>query len=133
MSIAFDLSDPNVKEKLATLPEKMLEYAYEVIMEQAHLIVGLAQIYVPVETGSLRDSIRVERGGLGQHWREVRVRAGGYVVNPKTGRLVNYAVYQEFGTRYIYGSYFLTRAVEEVKPTIRDMIQAGVLEKVQQT
>jgi hypothetical protein len=130
MSITLDLTDPNVKQKLAVLPEKMLEYAFEVLMEQAHLIVGLAQIYVPVETGSLRDSIRVERGGEGLRWREVRVRAGGYVVNPKSGKLVNYARFQEEGTRYIYGKFFLAKAVEEVKPTIVEMLKANVVEKI---
>jgi len=126
VSIKLDMSDSYVKEKLANLPEKMLEYAYQVMMEQAHLIVGLAQVYVPVDTGSLRDSIRVERGGEGLHWRQVKVRAGGYVTNPKTGKLVNYAVYQEERTG------FLRLAVEEVKPTIRSMIEAQVVEKVEQ-
>ena len=65
ISIVINLDDPNVKDKIALLPEKMLEYAYEVMMNQAHLIVGLAQVYCPVETGALRDSIRVEHGGEG--------------------------------------------------------------------
>jgi Bacteriophage HK97-gp10, putative tail-component len=128
--ITVYIDDPNIKSKLAELPEKMLEYAFEIMMERAHLIVGLAQIYCPVDTGSLRDSIRVERGGIGKSWREVRVRAGGYVTNPKTGKLVNYASFQEFGTRYIYGTYFLTRAVEEVKPTIEMMLRENVVQKV---
>jgi hypothetical protein len=130
LSITLDLDDPNIKEKLAVLPEKMLDFAFEVLLEQAHLIVGLAQVYVPVDTGSLRDSIRVERGGEGLRWREVRVRAGSYVTNPETGKLVDYARYQEEGTRYIYGSFYLARAVEEVKPTIVEMIKANVVEKV---
>lgn len=129
MSLVFDISDPSVKTKLAELPEKMLDYAYEVIMNQAHLIVALAQVYAPVETGSLRDSIRVERGGIGKNWRQVKIRAGGYVVNPLTGRTVDYAKHQEFGTRYISGQFYLTRAVEEVKPTITTMIKANILDK----
>ena len=129
MSINLDLADPNIKEKLARLPEQMLDWAEEVLLEQAHLIVGLAQVYCPVETGSLRDSIRVERGGEGQFWRKVSVRAGGYVTNPNTGRIVDYAVYQEEGTPYISGQHFLSQAVEEVKPTIADMIKERVVEK----
>jgi hypothetical protein len=124
LSIKLDVSDTYVKDKLAVLPEKMLEYAYQVMMEQAHLIVGLAQVNVPVDTGSLRDSIRVERGGEGLNWRQIKVRAGGYVVNPKTGKLVNYAIYQELKTG------FLRLAVEEVKPTIAGMIESRVVEKV---
>ena len=128
--ITLDITDPNIKEKLAVLPEQMLDHAEEVLLSQAHVIVGLAQIYCPVDTGSLRDSIRVERGGQGLRWREVRVRAGGYITNPDTGRLVDYAVYQEEGTRYIIGTHFLLRAVEEVKPTIDEMLQTGVLTNV---
>lgn len=123
MSINLDLSDTLVKDKLANLPEKMLEYAYEVIMQQAHLIVGLAQVYVPVDTGSLRDSIRVERGGESLHWRQVKVRAGGYVTNPKSGRLVNYAAIIE--AKYP----FMRPAVDEVTPTIAGMIEVRVVQK----
>ena len=121
MSIHVDWS-PNIKEDLARLPEKMKEYALEVLMDQAHVIVGLAQIYAPVDTGSLRDSIRVERGGEGEHWARVRVRAGGYITNPKTGRLVDYAVYVESTQP------FLGPAVQEMVPVIKAMIEAHVAE-----
>lgn len=130
MSITIDAFDPAVKAKLAVLPEKMMEYAFEVMMSRAELIKGLAQVYCPVDTGALRDSIRIERGGEGQNWRQIRVRAGGYVTNPNTGRTVNYAKHQEFGTKHLIGTFFLTRAVEEVKPTIAEMIKAGVVAKV---
>jgi hypothetical protein len=123
MSIKYDLTDTLVKEKLAVLPEKMLEWAFEVLMKQAELMKAYAQVYCPVDTGSLRDSIRVERGGGGLHWREVKVRAGGYVVNPKRGQLVNYALYVELRTPYMRPAY------EEVKPTIAEMIRAEVVEK----
>ena len=126
----MDLSDPNVKQKLAELPEKMLEYAFEVLIKQAELMRDLAKIYVPVDTGSLRDSIRVERGGEGKGWREVRVRAGGYVTNPETGRLVDYARYQEEGTKFQVGKFYMQQAFDEVKPTIAMMIKANVVEKV---
>jgi hypothetical protein len=123
MSIRMDINDPNVKEKIAQLPEKMLEYAQQVLSSQCDLIVGLAQIYVPVDTGSLRDSIRKERGGEGLYWREYRVRAGGYITNPRTGRRVNYA-------RYVEQRYpFLRPAVEEVRPTIIEMVKSLVVEK----
>lgn len=130
MSIQLNLSDPAVKARLAELPQKMTDYAFEVLLKQAHLIVGLAQINCPVETGSLRDSIRVERGGVGLRWREVRVRAGGYITNPDTGKIVDYAKFQEFGTKYISAQYYLTRAVEAVQPTIAAMIKSEVVNKV---
>lgn len=130
MSITLDLADPNVKQKLAELPEKMVEYAFEVLIKQAQLMRDLAQVYCPVDTGSLRDSIRVERGGEGKGWREVRVRAGGYITNPNTGRKVDYAAYQEYGTRYIAPRAFMAAAYAEVKPTLNLMIQNAVVEKV---
>jgi hypothetical protein len=124
MSIKLDLTESNVKENIANLPEKMLEYAFEVLLKQAELIKGLAQVYVPVDTGSLRDSIRIERGGESLNWRQVRVRAGGYITNPKTGKLVNYALIQEIRHPY------MRPAFDEVLPTIAEMIKENVVQKV---
>ena len=129
MSINLDVTDPAIKAKLAVLPEKMLEWAFEVMLKQAELMRDLANIYAPVETGALRDSIRVERGGEGMHWRLVRVRAGGYMTNPKTGKRVDYAKHQEFGTKHMSAQPYMQPAFEEVYPTIAAMIQALVVEK----
>jgi len=124
MSIYLDLNDPTVKVKLATLPEKMLEWAEEVLLDQAHLMVGYAQVAVDVDTGSLRDSIRVERGGRGEHWREVTVRAGGYVVNPKTRRLVDYARVVEVKHP------FMAPAFDQVRPQIEEMLRNLLVERI---
>ena len=124
-TIRLDFSKGTIKQDLAELPEKMLEGAYEAIDEAADLIVGLAQVNVRVDTGSLRDSIRKERVGPTYHnHQSLRVRAGGYVTNPKTGKLVNYAVVIE--QRYP----FLRPAFESVYPQIRGMIENKVVEKV---
>jgi len=127
MSISIDLTgDLNViKAKLATLPEKMLDYAQQVLSTQCDLIVGIAKVEVLVETGALRDSIRKERGGEGLRWRQYKVRAGGYVVNPKTGRLVDYAGHVE------HKYPFLRFAVDQVKPTIEMMLNSGMVEAVE--
>jgi len=125
MSITIDVT----KTDLATVPEKMLDYAMEVLLQQAHVMAGLAQIYVPVDTGSLRDSIRVERGGEGKAWRQVRVRAGGYITNPKTGKLVDYSNYVEYGTSKMGAQPFMEPAWEEIKPTILAMLKSGVVER----
>ncbi len=123
MSIRYDFG--RAKTDLADLPEKMLDWAMEVLMDRAHLIVGKAQINVRVDTGSLRDSGRVERGGEGLGWRRVRVRFGGYVTNPKTGRLVDYAAIVE--EKYPY----LRPAVQDEITTISAMIKTKVVEKVE--
>lgn len=123
--IVLNMMDPNIKQQLATLPEKMLDYAEEVLVAQANVMKGLAQVYVDVDTGSLRDSIRIERGGMGQFWREVRVRAGGYITNPKTGKLVDYAIYVEARHPFMLPAWL------EIADTVAEMIKANVAEKVQ--
>ena len=130
-TLHFDILDPAFKSKLAVLPEKMLDHAEEALSSQVDLIVALAKVYVPVEYGALRDSIRKERGGKGLHWRQYSIRAGGYVTHPKTGKLVNYAKYQEMGTKYMRAQPFIQPAVDEVQPTIADMIKHKVVLGVQ--
>jgi len=121
MSIQYTAEDPRtVKEYIAKLPEKMRQAALDAMESQAGLIRDLAKVYVDVDTGSLRDSIRLERGGAGRD--EIRVRAGGYIVNPKTGRLVDYAVFVEAKHP------FLAPAAASVEPMIGEMIKAGVVE-----
>lgn len=113
-----------MKQRLAELPEKMLEYAFEVLIRQAELMKGLAQVLVRVDTGSLRDSIRIERGGESKAWREVRVRAGGYIINPRTNRFVDYAAIVE--AKYP----FMEPAWLQVKDQIEAMIKEEVVKKV---
>jgi len=120
MTTVLDLTDGwkqgTIKQSIANIPDKLLEGAEQAIMDAAYLVLGYAQIHVRVETGSLRDSGRVERGGQGMHWREVRVRFGGYVTNPKTGKLVDYAAIIE--ERYPY----LRPAMQEAEPEIRMIV-----------
>lgn len=124
MSIRLDFSKGTVKEDVATIPNKILEGAEEAIMEVAHLMAGLAQVHVRVDTGSLRDSIRVERGGRTMHWRQVKVRAGGYVTNPRTGKIVNYAAVVE--VKYPY----MRPAWEQVRPQVEEIIRRVCLEHI---
>ena len=100
MTSIQEFANGTIKQQIAQIPSKLLEGAEQAIMETAHLVLGLAQVHVRVDTGSLRDSGRIERGGKGLHWAEVKVRFGGYVTNPRTGRLVDYAAIIEH--RYPY-------------------------------
>ena len=120
----MDWGKGTIKQDIAEIPERLLDGAEEAINQLADLVLGLAQIHVRVDTGSLRDSGRKERGGSGKKWREVKVRFGGYVVNPKTGRLVDYAAVVEF--RYP----FLKRAVDEVRPQMDEVIRRMCLAEV---
>ena len=124
--INIDLGSGTVKQDIADIPNKLLEGAEEAILQIAYLVLGLAQVHVRVDTGSCRDSGRVERGGQGMHWREVRVRFGGYVVNPKTGRLVDYAAILE--AKYPY----LRPAVNEVQPEALAIINRICLDQIRE-
>lgn len=121
--IRYEL-DGRLKADLAELPEKMLDYAEEVLLDRAQMMKGIAQVLVRVDTGSLRDSIRVERGGRGKNWRVIRVRAGGYKTNPKTGRLVDYAGHVERKYPYIRPAW------DAVKGTVAEMIQTRIVESI---
>lgn len=111
---------------LSALPEKLLEASTQAALEVTHLILGTAQVRVRVETGSLRDSGRVERGGKGKYWTIIRVRFGGYIINPKTGKLVDYARIIE--QRYPY----LRPAVAEYRGQMADVIRRFCLEAIRE-
>jgi len=124
MSLRFDFDSGTLKEDLARLPNEMLDAAFEELMQQAELMKGIAQVIVRVDTGSLRDSIRVERGGEGERWRRVRVRAGGHVTNPLTGMIVQYAVHVE--QKYP----FMKPAWDQIKGNVELLIKRRVVERV---
>jgi hypothetical protein len=124
LDLTKDFERGTLKIALAELPEKMLEAAYEELDQQAELMKGIWQIIAPVLTGSYRDSVRKERGGIGKNWRVVRVRAGGYVVNPITRRLVDYAVILE--NKYHCGE----RAWQQVCGNIEALIRRAVVSAV---
>lgn len=127
MSIHLNFEDARIRTQMAEISDKIFEAAWEEISQVMTLMKGFAQVYVPVDTGSLRDSIRIERGGQGKGWRVIGIRAGGYIVNPKTGKLVDYAYFVEQKQSYI------CRAWHVVCPNIMDLIQRGVLTKVEGT
>jgi len=75
-----------------------------------YMAADLAQVYVPVDTGRLRDSIRVEGGG------------GSYTLiadakNPNTG--MGYASFVEFGSSRQFAQPFIYPALSEVMPEMK--------------
>lgn len=100
------------------LPELVDAEVEQVLRRNIELFKGLAQVYVAVDTGSLRDSIRIERGGTGKRWHEWRIRAGGYITNPKTMRRVDYAAHVEARQP------FMAPAWADVKPALESELKA---------
>jgi len=82
-----------------TIPRAMKESAGYALDGAADDGVDRAKQLVPVDTGALQRSIRKER--IAQSAGNVLgtgIGAGGYVRNPRTGRLVDYAASVEYGT-----------------------------------
>ena len=120
MSLRLDFNAGTVKQDLATLIEKMKEAALDELDEVSSSMVSIAYSLCHKDTGALAASIRKER-----HGDTFNVRAGGYVYNPKTGQIVNYAAIIE--SKYP----FMRPAFDTVMAGIDDRIKNRVLEKAQ--
>ena len=102
---------------LDPLTERILKSVANEVKEEAREL-------VPVDTGALRRSIRVtstarEAGKITR----VGVRAGGYETNPKTGKIVNYAIYVEFGTSHQSPQPYLIQAAnKKAVPIMRQLL-----------
>ena len=72
-----------------------------------------------VDTGNLRSSIRTN---VDEAKQEVTVTAGG----SESTADVDYAVYQEFGTRYITPLLFMTRAAETGFKQLAELVKKAI-------
>lgn len=71
-----------------------------------------AKQLVAVDTGALQKSIRKEKHAWpAGNVTYIGIRAGGYVRNPRTGRLVHYAQFIEYGTSRTYPRPFMRPAL----------------------
>lgn len=87
---------PELREKLDRLDGGMKRNVHDGMQFEAEAMKNVARARCPVRTGRLRDSI----------YAKVR----DWVL--QLGATAPYAVYQEFGTRYIQARRFLSNAVE---------------------
>ena len=103
MSVRMKLEISGTKDLLRylenKLPEAFNNSISEVLKEAAQVGKERAQSLVPVDTGALRKSIRIERLGMKSgKITYTGIRAGGYIRNPKTNKIVDYAAHVEYGT-----------------------------------
>ena len=120
--IRLDFGSGTVEQDIAQLPEKIYVTALEVVRDRAELMRDLWKINAQVDTGSYRDSIRLQWQGTGR--RICVVRAGGYIVNPKTGRLVDYAAILE--AKYHTGQQSYDEAFAEIEMMIESRVAMEV-------
>jgi len=103
MSVRIKLEIDGTKDLLRylenKLPDAFNESMSEVLKETAQIGKDKAQSLVPVDTGALKKSIRIERLGMKSgKITYTGIRAGGYIRNPKTNKIVDYAAHVEYGT-----------------------------------
>jgi len=98
--LKLDFTSGSVKQLVGTIEKAALEQ----LEEAADDMVAYAKILCRTETGSLASTVRKERAG-----NAIKVRAGGYVVNPRTGKLVDYAVFIEEKDHFMQKAWMLAR------------------------
>jgi len=113
-----------VRRNFNALTEGLDPLTLKVLKEVAEDVKEEAKELVPVDTGALRKSIRVistakEKGKITR----IGVRAGGYETNPKTGHIVNYSIFVEFGTsRQAAQPYLIPAANKKAVPIMNKLL-----------
>lgn len=83
-----------------------------------------AKILCPTDTGNLKRSIRIGRRERNGPIYSIGVSAGdASVINPKTGKIVNYAKFVEYGTSHMKAQPFMRPALALVRPLIAAIIR----------
>lgn len=120
-----------VKAILAKFSEGLGEHVPEGLEAAADKVASDAKALCPVDTGSLQKSIRTESvSSAGGEW-SVGVTAGGYVINPKSKREVDYAACVEYGTSRMMAQPFLKPALIQNQAAIRDAISLAVMDTIE--
>lgn len=84
-----------LQKDIATFNNNISDKAFNLILEKALRIQRLAQALVRVATGTLRSDIRVEIRTNNQDIVTIAIVAGGTQINPRTGRICDYAAIVE--------------------------------------
>ena len=114
-----------LEEKLSNLDVKLSRALDEALEEIAEKIRDDAKSLVPVDTGALKKSIRIEKK---EKLQVSIVAGGGGVINPRTGREVDYAGYVEFGTSHMSPQPYMQPALEKNRDELLNIVKRKVLE-----
>jgi HK97 gp10 family phage protein len=107
---------PELREKLRRLDEGMKRNVHDAMQFEAEAMKNVARARCPVRTGRLRDSI----------YAKVR----DWII--QLGATAPYAVYQEFGTRYIQARRFLSNAVELRMQSLINRINQAISQSIRE-
>jgi HK97 gp10 family phage protein len=103
--------------KMRRLDEAMRECVQDALNQTGQEVVRRARQLAPVRTGRLLQSIYAQMI---------------YTWVVKVGCYVPYALFQEFGTRYISPRYFLTRALAETQTQFLTIIAVALQRAAEQ-
>lgn len=113
MSIEVELEEKGIEEfktKMERLDYNMRRNVHQQLRKLGTDMNNMARQIVPVKTGRLRASIYAKV----QEWML------------KVGATAPYAVFVEFGTRYMRAHRFLSQTIETYRPRLREIIKRGV-------
>lgn len=115
--------------RLARLAKALDPAAVKGVKEVAKAIRDDAKELCPVDTGSLKKSIRIGTYAKPKgQTHSIRVTAGGHITNPKTKRKVDYASYVEFGTSRQRAQPFLRPAIVKHRKALAKSIKEAIRE-----
>ena len=107
---------PELRQKLSQLGDGLKRHVQDAMEFEAETMQNVARAHCPVRTGRLRDSIYAKV----QNW----------II--QLGAAVPYAVYQEFGTRYIRPRRFLSNAVELRMPVLFNRLNGAINQAIRE-
>ena len=134
MSVRIEITSEGMEHLgnvLKKMPDKVREQAQDKLLTYAHKVKNVAYMMVPVKTGSLQKSIRVEVYSVPAGYLvKLGIRAGGYVTNPESHRIVDYAAFVEYGTRKMRAQPFMRPAIKfyesELKRTLKEIVKGAL-------
>ena len=106
MKVTVNVTPEGLAQELEATPARLTVAASNAL--QLTRVYAQAKALCPVDTGALRDSIRVEHPDA---YTATLIAGGAGYTNPVTGRPVDYARHVHNGTRWTPPRPFLTQAV----------------------
>jgi HK97 gp10 family phage protein len=116
-------------KRIVQFRDDLPDIAQKALHEVAERIRDEAKTFCPVDTGSLKKSIRVRTLlSSSTHVKTIGVSAGGYITNPNTGKIVDYAIPVEFGTYKMEPQPYMRPALDKHKTDLLETIKKMIAE-----
>lgn len=118
VEVRIDIDDKRVKEMLKKMSPAIQQALARFLTKAGLVIKSSAKALAPVDTSNLRGSISSRPEGIRQ-----------VIIGPN----VDYAIYQEFGTKYMKAQPYMRPALEDNLGNIRDIFIREINLAIQRT